>query len=477
MIRKTAIQTIFALAVFAVSLLSVANAQNPIFLPTVTYLTGEKLASGIAVGDFNGDGIPDVATLNSSGYVSIMLGNGDGTFRNGGIVQGKATASIVVADLNHDGRLDLVVGVQGCKNVKAQCVGVLLGKGDGTFKHAVLYSIGGQGYATSEGPTPSPIIVADINGDGIPDLVALNQAGAGNGDGLIGVLIGNGNGTFQPVVTYDSGGFFSHSFALADFNGDGKLDLVVLDCAETGSTNCPATGNMTVAVRLGRGDGTFGSLQSFGTGGAGSVTPTPVAVADVNGDGKPDLLVGNFCNQVNGNCVGDGSVGVLLGKGDGTFATAVTYDSGGYAAGAVVPADLNGDGKLDLVVGSTGLGVLLGNGDGTFQPVQLYPGNNAAVTVVDLDGDGKPDLLGADINGIAALLNNGDGTFGQTQSFFSGGFILSGYAMADLNGDGKPDVVASNLCADQKTCKIGHPRKGTVGVLINGSPAMRAQPR
>ena len=83
-------------------------------------------------------------------------------------------------------------------------------------------------------------------------------------------------------------------------NGDGKLDVVVLDCAPTGSTDCPATGNMTVAVRLGRGDGTFGPIQSFGTGGLGSINPTPVAVADVNGDGKPDLLVGNFCLEVNG---------------------------------------------------------------------------------------------------------------------------------------------------------------------------------
>ena len=140
----------------------------------------------------------------------------------------------------------------------------------------------------------------------------------------------------------------------------------------------------------------------------------------------------------------------------------------------IVAADVNGDGKMDLVVGNGGPGVLLGNGDGTFQPVQNYSGNGVYVAVADLDGDGKPDLLGFSINGISALLNNGDGTFGPTQNFSSGGFILSGYAIADLNGDGKPDVVAANWCVDQKTCQVGKLNKGC-GVLINDSPATHAQ--
>ena len=153
--------------------------------------------------------------------------------------------------------------------------------------------------------------------------------------------------------------------------------------------------------------------------------PTPVTVADVNGDGKPDLLMGNYCPQLNGNCVGDGSVGVLLGKGDGTFAPAVTYDSGGFGAQTVVAADVNGDGKLDLVVANgspnAATDVLLANGDGTFQAANNYPGGGVAVSVADLNGDGKPDLLAVDQASIFAYLNNGDGTFAPAQNFSSGG--------------------------------------------------------
>jgi len=173
-------------------------------------------------------------------------------------------------------------------------------------------------------------------------------------------------------VTYGSGGLYARSVAVADVNGDGKPDLAVANLCLT-EYNCP---NGLVGVLLGNGDGTFQTAVTYGSGGYYAMS---VAVADVNGDGKPDLVVANNCTSgdfSNGCTDPSGTVGVLLGNGDGTFQAAVTYGSGGYYSSSVAVADVNGDGKPDLVVANEcadtsctngSVGVLLGNGDGTFQ--------------------------------------------------------------------------------------------------------------
>jgi len=141
-----------------------------------------------------------------------------------------------------------------------------------------------------------------------------------NGEGVVSVLLGNGDGTFQTAVNYGTVGAYAQSVAVADVNGDGKPDLLVANrCADNGCANQ----NGSVAVLLGNGDGAFQTAVTYDSGGLGAY---PVAVADVNGDGKLDLVVANVHNS-SGNI---GSVGVLLGNGDGTFQTAVTYRSGGY---------------------------------------------------------------------------------------------------------------------------------------------------
>jgi hypothetical protein len=363
---------------------------------------------------------------------------------------GYEALSVAVADVNGDGKPDLVVANCGSSIYCPKgTVGVLLGNGDGTFQAAVTYSSGG--------PETTSVAVADVNGDGKPDLVVANAVALPNGDGSVGVLLGNGDGTFQTAVAYDSGGNDAVSIAVADVNGDGKPDLVVVNECVSG-TECNYG---SVAVLLGNGDGTFQTaVIVYET--SNKVFPMFAALADVNRDGKPDLLVANMAANSAGAWVS-----VLLGNGDGTFQTAVDYDSGGNDAVSIAVADVNGDGKPDIVVANAnGVGVLLGNGDGTFQTAVTYGSLSGPVAVADLNGDGKPDIVVGTGNDVSVLLGNGDGTFQTAVTYGSGGNGASSAAVADLNGDGKPDIVVANCASTGNNCGQTN---GVVGVLINTS--------
>jgi Bacterial Ig-like domain (group 3)/FG-GAP-like repeat len=356
--------------------------------------------------------------------------------------------SIAIADMNGDGNLDLVVsncdplGSGGCGFIRDGVVGVLLGIGDGSFVPVGAYDSGGN-LATS-------VAVADVNGDGHPDIIVTHLCDEENCEKQAGVsvLLGNGDGTFGAAATYSSGGLESFSVAIADVNGDGKADLLIANtCA---GIPCNIGGGGVVSVLLGNGDGTFQAPVSYDS---GDIGPKSIAAVDLRGNGKIDVLVANS-GAADGGFFNSGSFAVLLGNGDGTFQAPVTYPVGPNPWSLAV-ADVNGDGKLDAVLADScwcghdaELAVLLGNGDGTFQPAVTYDSGNSdtvSVAVADLNGDGYPDLLAGGVGGpgLSVLMGNGDGTFQPVVFFYPGGGIES-IGTADLNGDGLPDVVSTD---------------------------------
>src|SRR5580698_5151164 len=279
------------------------------------------LPGAIAAGDFNGDGIPDLAVAPAfdEGTSEVLLGNGDGTFTNAGGSLGNgnnmaASTAIAAADFNGDGNLDLV---EACASDEVPCNNLLLilsGNGDGTFRQSCMTPLpffGSQSMA-----------VGDFNGDGQPDAAVINSGANG-----VNVLL-NGGGCLSFVYTMPATGAGPSSIAAADFNGDGKLDLAV---ANSGSNN--------VTILLGDGDGTFTAAASPATG----MAPNSLAVGDFNGDSIPDLAVANS---------GSSNVTILLGNGDGTF-TAATSPAADTGSTSVALADFNGDGGEDLVVANS----------------------------------------------------------------------------------------------------------------------------
>jgi len=457
------------------------NLDSATFLPTAVYHTAGQLGWYAAVADMNGDGKPDLLAVsyssvkNGNGKVAVLLGNGDGTFQTPQVFDtgGLYSVSFVVGDLNGDGKPDVVVASMSCGSCGSSQSGVrvLIGTGNGRLRLGGIYSTGGFPFSSGQGSS-IPMAIADLNGDGKPDLVVINQTTSTYGDGVAGVLIGNGDGTFKPVVSYDTGAFGAGSFAIGDLNNDGKLDLAIANCAPKGTTACPGN-NGKISVLRGRGDGTFRPASVYRRGG-GALFSGPVVIADVNSDGRPDLLVGNYCLLKLGDCVGNGSVGVLLARSDGSFMPPVTYDSGGFDASSIVIADVSGDGKPDLVVSNGAVGVLIGNGNGTFQPGVSYAtgGNTGAVLVTDLNHDNIPDIVAT--NGTsdtaAVLLGQGSGTFTAPTLLPLGGVAYaSPVVAADLNGDTFVDLVSANWCIKQSVCHVSGSEAGTLGVVLNNS--------
>jgi FG-GAP-like repeat/FG-GAP repeat len=281
-----------------------------------------------------------------------------------------------------------------------------------SFAPAAIYSVGGA---------PAALLAVDLNGDHNPDIAAATK------NGTLSILLGNSDGTFAPALTIPDGlpsGKAGGITSLADADLNGHVDLLV--------TNDSAKGQ--ISVLLGNGDGTFSAPVEIAATSGGNNDVVAMAAADLNGDGKPDLVTVN----------NDGSLSVLLGNGDGTFAPFTSINLGDNYPSTIAIADLNGDNKPDLILGGGGKTLILtGNGDGTFaapQPVAAAGDNGVAAAVADVNGDGKPDLIVNNNNGTAAvLLGNGDGVFqlSQTLATNSTGPILS----ADFNNDHQTDLL------------------------------------
>jgi len=339
---------------------------------------------------------------------------------------------VAVGDINGDGIPDLAIIGSASTSGANGSITVLLGAGNGLFLSAGVYQSGNG---------PGGIVIADFNGDGVPDLAVSNS-----GDNTVTVLLGNGDGTFQTKGTSQTG-ISPGQLAVGDFNGDGILDIVT---ANVGNSN---TGNCTVTVLLGNGDGTFQIPETLQA--SNNPTAHTVVVGDFNADGISDLAVSSdsfFSNS--------GSVTVLFGKGDGTFQAPTTVDTETGAtpgAGIEVPAvnavglvigDFNVDGIPDLAVTNANYStVLLGNGDGSFKamPHPSTLGSDNPIVVGDFNGDGIPDLAEENFDRAYMLLGNGDGTFQQlTVPIPNTNYTtyIHTLAVGDFNGDGITDLVA-----------------------------------
>uniref|UniRef100_UPI00036793D2 FG-GAP-like repeat-containing protein n=2 Tax=Aureimonas ureilytica TaxID=401562 RepID=UPI00036793D2 len=371
--------------------------------PQFTYkvASGDSGTNSLAVTgiDFNG------------GSISSSSG---GTFQNKqDFAVGRRPISVSVGDVNGDGKLDIVTA-----DSTSNSVSVLFGDGNGAFGSKQTFGTGSE---------PVSVALKDMNSDGKLDIIVANRSSAS-----VSVLFGNGNGTFAQKQDYSTGAGPS-SVAVSDLNGDGKLDIV------TANASSPDL-NFYASVLLGNGDGTFQQATSL----KADFSPTSVALGDLNGDGKLDIVIAN---------TGSDNASVLLSNGANGFQPGRLVPTGAGPT-SVVLGDVNGDGKLDIVTTNyrdNTASILLGNGDGTFRTAQtlitrLQP---YSVALGDVNGDGKLDIVTAENWGVTSsvFLGNGDGTFAAGR-FLSAGLQSHSVALADVNGDGMVDIVTASTSND-----------------------------
>lgn len=414
-------------------------------------VAGGELGTGthprhMAVADLDQDGWLDVVTANagassSSSTVSVLIADGKGSFhehRDYPAVQG-ATA-VAVVDLSGDGKLDLAVASQGY-----QAVSILVGHGDGTFDELPSYPVGAE---------PAAVAIEDLNGDERPDLAVANYEGE-----TVSVLHATANGSFVPGGSYPMGGTTTN-LAIADLDNDGEFDIAA-----------SVLSSQSVGVLLGRTDGTFAPPVSYPTTPVDSIFAGPggLAVGDLNGDGALDVVTADYDTDPIPS-----TVSVLLGNGDGTLAPSQDFAAAEGPCDVAI-GDLTGDGALDLAVGHVYSGVvsvLPGRGDGTFAPKIDYVGVSRAVTVGDLDQDGREDLVVATNHGVRVLLGWPDGTLAESAELdlevgYAGGPEV---AIADLDVDGWLDVLVA------KSAGASNEDYGTIIVLRgNGDGTFKPQ--
>ncbi len=387
--------SLLALGFVCVSSIISAYAVTPNFVsPQVIPATGSQVVSG----DFNHDGAVDFAIAGAPG-LTVILSDGQGGFQfpTSYKVKGAVSATgLAVADVNNDGAPDIVVFTNADRQYNLE---VFLNNGFGVFPSAPKVMKMTQ--------PPTSIAVGDFNGDGNQD-VALSIYG-----GVVGIFLGQGNGTFQPEVDYRLAGKGpSLTVKVGDINGDGKLDLVASD--------------NNLSLLLGNGDGTFQTATLLSQGGTPYIT-----LYDVNGDGHLDLVFGE-----------DKGMGVALNQGDGTFGPIINSPAASLAGQFVdfTLGDFNGDGKVDVALSDGG--IMLGIGDGHFHaPPLRYADFGSSLIAADANSDGKLDVIGLSA-GLLITRGYGDGTMRSPRYFLAPPpwGQASQIALGDFNNDGKNDV-------------------------------------
>jgi len=485
--RSASLRSTALVAFFGVMLQSLASAAA--FKGPSTF--GTHLAPiSIAVADFNGDGNLDIAVANrSSNDISVLLGKGTGAFAKAvnysAGTGGPDPDSIVAADVNGDGKPDLIVADLGTKSVS-----VFINTGTGTFNAAVVYTVGNS---------PSAVAVADLNGDGFPDIAVTNSA-----DNTVTVLFNSGSGTFTTSGLYATDTTPS-DVVIADFNGDGHNDLAITNQA----------GN-NVSILLNQGSGTFAAAKNYCVANSGgtctSASPVSLVAIDLNGDGVPDLaiagsgatvstLLNNGSGVFSFNSIVSTSVqpeSIAAGVFSGTAPSLVVADYStnsfeiysnnlgslsptplSYLSGskpdAIAVGDFNNDKKLDVVVANSAdndVAVILGNGNGTFTDIQNFiSGYNAtALATGDFNGDGLADFLVNNNNTffsnytVSLFTGNGKGSFTGVDTISFPGTISS-IASADFNNDKKLDFVVTQQASNSVFVDFG------TGSGLFGTPA------